>query len=475
MSRYFGIFGVLSCVLWLVAPPQAPPPKPEVGDVVISQIYTGGGTPGAAFQNSFIELFNRSNASRDIAGVPITFTSATGAFSFSIAFVSSSGITIGPGQHFLIQFGPPSANGNPLPSPNGAIAQSIDPSGKIALLKFGSLAPAGTCPVGDASLLDFVGYGASANCFEGSGPIANLSNTTAALRLNNGCTDTNNNAADFSIGTPNPRNTSSPATPCSTTNPIDQTGFFVRQHYLDFLNREPDASGLAFWTNEIDQCGADAQCIEIKRINVSAAFFLSIEFQETGYLVYRFYKSSFGNLSGAPVPIKFADFLHDTQEIGNGVQVGAPGWEALLEANKVMYAAEFVQRAEFKAAFPDTLTADQFVTKLDTNAGGVLSATEKANLVAALTVNPTDVTKRAATVRAVAEDADLKSAEFNKAFVLAQYFGYLRRNPNDLPDHDFSGYQFWLDKLNQFNGNFVQAEMVKAFISSLEYRQRFGP
>ena len=174
MSRYFGIFGVLSCVLWLVAPPQAPPPKPEVGDVVISQIYTGGGTPGAAFQNSFIELFNRSNASRDIAGVPITFTSATGAFSFSIAFVSSSGITIGPGQHFLIQFGPPSANGNPLPSPNGTIAQSIDPSGKIALLKFGSLAPAGTCPVGDASLLDFVGYGASANCFEGSGPIANL-------------------------------------------------------------------------------------------------------------------------------------------------------------------------------------------------------------------------------------------------------------------------------------------------------------
>ena len=121
------------------------------------------------------------------------------------------------------------------------------------------------------------------------------------------------------------------------------------------------------------------------------------------------------------------------------------------------------------------MTADQFVTKLDTNAGGVLSATEKANLVAALAVNPTDVTKRAATVRAVAEDADLKSAEFNTAFVLAQYFGYLRRNPNDLPDHDFSGYQFWLDKLNQFNGNFVQAEMVKAFISSLEYRQRFGP
>ncbi|HJT67760.1 MAG TPA: DUF4214 domain-containing protein [Pyrinomonadaceae bacterium] len=478
MFRYFGIFTALSCVLLFVLPFQTPPPKPELGDVVISQIYTGGGTPGAAFQNSFIELFNRSSSTRDLSGVPITFTSATGAFTFSIAFVSSNAIPIGPGQHFLIQFGTSGPNGNPLPSPDGSIAQSLDPAGKVAVLKFGSVVPGGTCPLPNPNFLDFVGYGTVANCFEGSGPTANLANTTAALRLNNGCTDTNNNAGDFTAGTPNPRNTGSPATPCPASNPIDQTSFFVRQHYLDFLNREPDASGLAFWTNEIDQCGADAQCIEVKRINVSAAFFLSIEFQETGYLVYRFHKSGFGNLTnppGAPVPVKFSDFLHDTQQIGNGVTVGAPGWEGVLEANKVAYAADFVQRPEFKAAYPDSFTADQFVTKLDTNAGGVLSATEKANLVAMLAVNPTDVTKRAATVRAVAEDTDLKNAEFNKAFVLAQYFGYLRRNPNDPPDHDFSGFQFWLNKLNQFNGNFVQAEMVKAFISSLEYRQRFGP
>jgi hypothetical protein len=62
-----------------------------------------------------------------------------------------------------------------------------------------------------------------------------------------------------------------------TTNPIDGASFFVRQHYLDFLNREPDPAGLAFWTNEITSCGGNAQCIEIKRINVSAAFFLSID------------------------------------------------------------------------------------------------------------------------------------------------------------------------------------------------------
>ena len=601
MFRNFGIFMALSCVLLFVSPMQAPPPKPEVGEIVISQIYTGGGTPGAAFQNSFIELFNRSNSPRDLVGVPITFTSATGTFTFTISFVSSRGITLNPGQHFLIQLGSAGPNGMPLPSPDGTAGQNLDASGKIALLKFASPIPAGTCPLADPNILDFVGYGAAANCFEGSGPTANLSNTTAALRLNNGCTDANNNAADFSTGVPNPRNTSSAATPCGaivnldastftvnenvgsvsvgvtrsgdtsaaatvdyltsdsgpatcstvngqassrcdyiTTlgkitfgagetaktilipivddvytegsesfqltlsnptgaslgatsaatitvndgageggpNPIDQSGFFVRQHYIDFLNREPDAPGFGFWKNEIDMCGADPQCIEVKRINVSAAFFLSIEFQETGYLVYRFYKSSFGNLTnppGAPVPIKLLDFLRDTQQIGKGVQVGAPGWEAVLEANKVAYAADFVQRAEFKTAFPDSLTADQFVTKLDTNAGGVLSPAEKGNLVAQLAVNPTDVTKRAMTVRAVAEDVDLKNGEFNKAFVLAQYFGYLRRNPNDAPDADFTGFQFWLTKLNQFNGNFIEAEMVKAFISSLEYRQRFGP
>ena|SRR6266404_8538651 len=81
----------------------------------------------------------------------------------------------------------------------------------------------------------------------------------------------------------------------------------------------------------------------------------------------------------------------------------------------------------------------------------------------------------ASVLRSVAEDVDLKNAEFNKAFVLMQYFGYLRRNPNDPQDVDNTGYDFWLSKLNQFGGNFINAEMVKAFITSIEYRQRFGP
>ncbi|HEY6806774.1 MAG TPA: Calx-beta domain-containing protein [Pyrinomonadaceae bacterium] len=257
-------------------------------------------------------------------------------------------------------------------------------------------------------------------------------------------------------------------------NPIDAAPLFVRQHYHDFLNREPDPSGFAFWQNEITQCGTDTACIEAKRINVSAAFFLSIEFQETGYLVYRMYKSGFGNLAGAPVPVRFREFIRDTQQIGQGVQVGVGNWQEQLESNKQSYALSFVQQPAFLTALPNSLTADQFVTQLDTNAGGVLSPSEKADLVSQLGTTPSDITKRAQVLRAIAEDQDLKNAEFNKAFVLMQYFGYLRRNPDDAPDTDYSGYNFWLDKLNQFEGNFVSAEMVKAFIVAGEYRQRFG-
>jgi hypothetical protein len=81
---------------------------------------------------------------------------------------------------------------------------------------------------------------------------------------------------------------------------------------------------------------------------------------------------------------------------------------------------------------------------------------------------------RAQAFRSVVEDTDFNRREFNRAFVLMEYFGYLRRNPDDTPDTDFSGYNFWLNKLNQFNGNFINADMVKAFIESGEYRRRFG-
>jgi uncharacterized delta-60 repeat protein len=255
-------------------------------------------------------------------------------------------------------------------------------------------------------------------------------------------------------------------------NPIDSTANFVTQHYRDFLNREPDSSGLQFWTNEITSCGADAQCVEVKRINVSAAFFLSIEFQQTGYFVYKTYKAAFGDLPGKTVPIQRQTFILDTRSIGNGIIVGQGNWQQQLEDNKNAYVVSFVQRSDFMTRYPAGITADKFVDSLFMNAGVTPTVTERQAAISAF--GSGDNVGRATSLRLVADSNTLQQSEFNKAFVLEQYFGYLKRNPDDLPDTDFSGYNFWLAKLNQFNGNFVQAEMVKAFISSIEYRQRFG-
>ena len=272
-----------------------------------------------------------------------------------------------------------------------------------------------------------------------------------------------------------------------TTNPINQARFFVQQHYYDFLGRYPDQSGWDFWTNEIVSCGTNQLCIDLKRINVSAAYFLSIEFQQTGYLVERIYKAAYGGANGTStfggthqllVPVvRYNEFLPDTQRIGQGVVVGQTGWETVLENNKQAFATEFVQRSRFTTAFPTTMTPAQFVDQLFANAVVVPSATDRNAAINEFgsATNTADTAARARALRRVAENATLNTQEFNRAFVLMQFFGYLRRDPNSGPDTDYTGYDFWLSKLNQFNGNFVAAEMVKAFITSTEYRQRFGP
>jgi hypothetical protein len=264
----------------------------------------------------------------------------------------------------------------------------------------------------------------------------------------------------------------------SANNPIDVPDFFVRQHYVDFLNRQPDAPGLAFWVNNITSCGSDQSCTDVKRIDTSAAFFLSIEFQDTGYLVYRIYKASYGNISGAPVPIRLAEFLPDTQEIGSGVIVGQGNWQAQLEANKQAFTLEFVQRVRFTSAYATSLSPTQFVNQMFNNAGMPHSGSDYTKAINEFgsATDTANVTARSKALRDVAESALLNQQEFNRAFVLMQYFGYLRRNPYDPPEStlDYSGYNFWLNKLNTF-GNYVNAEMVKSFIVSGEYRSRFGP
>jgi hypothetical protein len=273
-------------------------------------------------------------------------------------------------------------------------------------------------------------------------------------------------------------------------NPIDTPRSFVQFNYFDFLARTPDASGWDFWTNEITKCGANTSCTEVARVNTSGAFFLSIEFQQTGYLIERLYKVAYGDATAnsgtggahqlsVPV-IRFADFIRDADLIQRNLVVLQPGWEQLLENNKKVYLDLFVRTSRFTQVYDPDLSVADFVDRVNRNSGNVLSASERQTAINRFGTNPVDsnnFTARANTLRQIAEDPDMVAAEQNRAFVLMQYFGYLRRNPDDAPEstRDYSGYDFWLTKLNQANGNFITAELVKAFITSGEYRQRFGP
>lgn len=245
----------------------------------------------------------------------------------------------------------------------------------------------------------------------------------------------------------------------TNTNPIDDARFFVRQHYTDFLNRVPDTDGLTYWTEQITgnsnntpaPCPPNTPtCEHIRRISVSAAFFVENEFQRTGGFVYRFYKASFGTRP------TFRQFNADRSLVPENAQ---------LEQNKQAFASAWVQRPEFIARYPATLSGPAFVDTLlltvQSNSGVDLSS-QRANLI-----NDFNMGGRALVVRQVAEHASFVQAEYNAAFVLMQYFGYLQRDPDE------GGYQFWLGILNnQVPGNF--RAMVCAFLTSAEYQQRFG-
>jgi uncharacterized protein (TIGR03118 family) len=254
-------------------------------------------------------------------------------------------------------------------------------------------------------------------------------------------------------------------TPAPTTNPIDDAQFFVRQHYLDFLNRVPDSGGLTFWTGTITACGADAQCTQVKRINASAAFFLSIEFQKSGLTAYLAPKAALGAIP------PYGRFEIDTQALQRNLVFGSPGFDAQLEANKSAFFADFVTRSEFFGKYPANQNGSAFIDALIASvqsSSGVDLTPKRPELVNEYLLGATQAESRARVVRKAIEYPEEMTAEFNSAFVTMQYFGYLRRDP------DTAGLAFWLSKLNAFNGDFIKAEMVKAFITSGEYRQRFG-
>ena len=254
--------------------------------------------------------------------------------------------------------------------------------------------------------------------------------------------------------------------PISPSNVIDFADFFVSQHYHDFLNRESDPSGMDFWTKQITSCGNDASCTDTKRVNVSSAFYQSTEFQETGGFAIRVQRSAFGKKSQDATRVTFTEFISSAQFVGNGVIVGQPGADATLSANKDSYVNQIVILPAFTNAYAPGLTADQFVTALFNSAGVTPTTADKNAAITAFGAGGT--AGRAAALRSVADSSSLRNADFNPTFVLMEYFGYLRRNP------DTAGYNFWLTKLNNFGGDAIKAEMVKAFTFAGEYRQRFG-
>lgn len=202
--------------------------------VVISQVYGGGGNTGAQYTNDFVELFNRGTASVDISGWSIQYASATGPSTTPFAWAVNSipaGTSIAAGKYYLIKLAAGTNASSALPTPDLDVTTSpinmSGTTGKIALVNSATALTGTTLTVG--TYVDMVGFGPTATYYEGTAAVAILSNTTAAIRLNGGCTDNNANNTDFIVGAPAPRNSSTAASVCSTaptvaiTSPVNAT------------------------------------------------------------------------------------------------------------------------------------------------------------------------------------------------------------------------------------------------------------
>jgi hypothetical protein len=225
-------------------------------------------------------------------------------------------------------------------------------------------------------------------------------------------------------------------------NPLDTTEYFVRQQYVDFLGREPEEKGLNDWTDTINNCTGDASC---DRVHVSEMFFRSEEFQQRGYFVYRFYSTALGQkpdyASFAPDLGRVSGFLDATQ----------------LEAAKNQFASDFVSRPAF--APYATMTNAQYVDALSQTAGVTLSNGQA--LVASLEAG---TLTRAQALRQIAESGDVYVKYYNQAFVVMEYFGYLRRDPDLL-------YLNWISVLDANPAD--SRHMVEGFVDATEYHNRF--
>jgi len=269
-------------------------------------------------------------------------------------------------------------------------------------------------------------------------------------------------------------------------NPIDDANIFVRQHYHDFLAREGDNTGVAFWTSTITQCGSDQNCINARRVTGSDAFYFEPEFQQTGAFVYRVYRESFGN--SQPFSNPNPDPAHPNEEkkvplylpfMRDRVRVrgGAP-----LAQQQSDFANAFVQRLEFLTKYPLSLDGPAFVDAILTTLAsdiGVNLRGQRQALIDLYNQGSSDTSGRALVIYRLADDNAVTNpinnrafidAEYNRAFVFTAYAGYLRR------DADIAGFLFWLGQINGAPLRDVprQHALVCSFITATEYQNRFS-
>ena len=234
-------------------------------------------------------------------------------------------------------------------------------------------------------------------------------------------------------------------------NPIDNTNFFVRQQYIDFLGREPDSFGFAGWIGTINNCATDhpGHPELCDRIHVSQQFFQSQEFQERGYFVYRFYNVAFGRKPD------YTEFVPDLASVSGFLDA------TQLEAAKVAFINAFMARPAFVSAY-NSLTNQQYVDMLLNTANAGISAATRQTMIDGL--NNSTMT-RAAVLRQIVESPEVAAKYNHQAYAVMEYFGYLRRQPDAL-------YLNWISVLDSTND---PRGMVDGFVTSTEYRQRFGP
>jgi hypothetical protein len=232
--------------------------------------------------------------------------------------------------------------------------------------------------------------------------------------------------------------------------PTDDPAFFVRQHYRDLFGRDADAEGLEYWTSQLEQCGKDLACLRARRLKISTAFFSAVEFQEKEAFIIRLYRTALGR---AP---SLAEFATAREQFSNA-----------KAAEKGSVVLSLVESEAFQKQYPKTMPQAEFVDRL------VMNIRDRVGIDL---VNHRDkllqfaADSRAKVIQEIADDREVADAEYDRAFVLMQYFAYLQRDPDE------AGYKFWLNALASRPRNDPSrlASISCAFVNSSEYQSRFG-